>query len=307
MTSVKQPWLKFFPADWRGDITLGTCSLAARGLWMEMLCIMTEASPRGSLVGNDGDPFSTKRLAAVARSTVKDVERLLAELEKEGVFSRDPEGTIFSRRMRRDVEKAEKDRTNGGAGGNPSLLRREKGGVNPTDNGEDKAYRKPEARSQKLEPEKDSARTLCSAADLARFVKAHPRPGGEDAVRRQLTKTLDAGATIDELCLAAEAYARSEIGKDPMFTKAAVGWLADGRWKTGEAKAGEPDRVFGRQYAEGWLIAFDSPQGRAWREYRDRVVRQGRRPAFPVTAKAWYFQTEWPPNQPAEQQMAISA
>jgi len=49
---MKQPWLKFFPSDWRADPALRMCSLAARGLWIEMLCLMHEARPHGSLLVN---------------------------------------------------------------------------------------------------------------------------------------------------------------------------------------------------------------------------------------------------------------
>jgi len=52
---VKQPgnpWMKFYPADWRSDPMLRLCSLAARGLWAEMICLMHEAEPYGSLLVN---------------------------------------------------------------------------------------------------------------------------------------------------------------------------------------------------------------------------------------------------------------
>jgi hypothetical protein len=129
------PWLKFYPTDWRADPALRMCSLAARGLWMEMLCIMHEATPYGSLRVN-GRAVTDRQLAALAGG---DVDGLLAELEDAGVFSREDDGTIFSRRMQRDAEKAAKDKANGKGGGNPSLKR----GVNPPDKAQ-----KPEARSQ---------------------------------------------------------------------------------------------------------------------------------------------------------------
>lgn len=140
------PWIKFYPSDWRADPALRMCSVAARGLWMEMLCVMHEANPRGSLVIN-GAPLSDRQLASIAGASPKETTSLLAELEAAGVFSRD-NGVIYSRRMRRDDEKAERDKANGKAGGNPNL----KGGVNP----QDKAQ-KPEARDQKPEKKKDAA------------------------------------------------------------------------------------------------------------------------------------------------------
>jgi hypothetical protein len=137
---MSAPWLKFFPSDWRADPSLRMCSIAARGLWIEMLCVMHEATPRGTLRVN-GKTVSDRQLAILAGC--QDVAGLLEELEDAGVFSREADGTIFSRRMMRDVEKAEQDKANGRKGGNPTL----RAGVNPQLNGDDKAQ-KPEARSQ---------------------------------------------------------------------------------------------------------------------------------------------------------------
>ncbi len=135
---MSSPWLKFYPTDWRADPALRMCSLAARGLWMEMLCIMHEAEPYGSLRVN-GRPVTERQLSALAGGEVGD---LLCELEDAGVFSRDDDGTVYSRRMQRDAEKAARDKANGKGGGNPSLKR----GVNPPDKAQ-----KPEARVQKIE------------------------------------------------------------------------------------------------------------------------------------------------------------
>ena len=46
---------------------------------------------------------------------------LLAELELNGVFSRDRRGRIYSRRMVRDAKRSEEGRKHGRLGGNPSL------------------------------------------------------------------------------------------------------------------------------------------------------------------------------------------
>lgn len=119
---------------------LRLCSAAARGLWVEMMCIMHDAEQYGSLLVN-GRRIDKKQLAGLAGISEKECSALLLELEGNGVFSRDEDGTIYSRRMRRDFEKAIKDQNNGKGGGNPRL----KGGVNPTDKAEDKAQ-KPEAR-----------------------------------------------------------------------------------------------------------------------------------------------------------------
>jgi hypothetical protein len=152
---MSNPWMKFYPSDWRADPALRVCSIGARGLWMEMLCLMHEATPRGFLVVN-GKPVSDKQLAGLAGAAPKETARYVAELEDAGVFSRDGHGTIYSRRIRRDDEKAARDKANGRGGGNPVLT-----GVNPPDNPPDNPapnprltgrikprYQKPEARKR---------------------------------------------------------------------------------------------------------------------------------------------------------------
>lgn len=123
-----QPWMKFFPTNWRADPALRMCSIGARGLWMEMLCVMHEAEPRGALLIN-GRQVSPRQLASLAGIGADECVELLRELETAGVFSVDDEGTIVSRRMRREAEKAEEGRRNGLKGGNPNIT--------PTDNPSD--------------------------------------------------------------------------------------------------------------------------------------------------------------------------
>lgn len=102
-------WLKFWPQDWQGDDALRQCSLPARALWMELLCIAHKAMQRGAVLINGQQP-TAKKIAVSAACTEREVTKYLAELEREGVFSRDPDGTIYSRRMRKDLEASEAGR-----------------------------------------------------------------------------------------------------------------------------------------------------------------------------------------------------
>jgi hypothetical protein len=106
---MSHPWLKFYPRDWRGDQALRAVSIAARGLWIEMLCIMHEASPYGHLILG-GRAVSNDVLARVAGLGVDECGALLAELESAGVLSRTRKGVIYSRRMVKDNSRAEKGR-----------------------------------------------------------------------------------------------------------------------------------------------------------------------------------------------------
>jgi hypothetical protein len=106
---MSQPWLKFYPRDWRGDQALRACSVTARGLWIEMLCVMHEASPYGHLILG-GRAVSDDILARVAGLGVEECSAMVAELESAGVLSRTRKGVIYSRRMVKDNSRAEKGR-----------------------------------------------------------------------------------------------------------------------------------------------------------------------------------------------------
>ena len=176
MSGAGQPWMKFYPADWRADPALRVCSIGARGLWMEMICLMHEAEPRRSLLVA-GKQVSETQLISLVGLPRKVVATLLAELEEAQVFSRDEDGTIYSRRMRRDIDKAEKDKANGKAGGNPNLKR----GDNPPDKAQ-----KPEARSQRSSLRED-ARAAREAFDR-KFWTRYPNKVGRPAALKVFEK-----------------------------------------------------------------------------------------------------------------------
>jgi hypothetical protein len=142
--------MKFYPADWRADPALRSCSIAARGLWIEMLSIMHEANPRGDLLIK-GNQVKPEMLASLTGVDIQTVNQLLEELENMAVFSRRKNGTIYSRRMEKDEIKARKLRENGKKGGNPKLRKQTKKDDqdNQTETRE-LSPQKPEARSQSI-------------------------------------------------------------------------------------------------------------------------------------------------------------
>lgn len=111
MSKRGDPWFKFYPSDWRAEPSLRAISMAARGLWIEMLCLMHEAEPRGHLLLN-GRPVTDTQLAALAGVPVNTAQELLGELETAGTFSRTRAGVIYSRRMRSDTATSAKQRAN---------------------------------------------------------------------------------------------------------------------------------------------------------------------------------------------------
>lgn len=129
----KLPWGKFYWSDWRSDPRLRMCSLAARGLWIDMLAIMAESDPPGYLE-IDGRSIAVQVLARVIGSPEDQVEAALQELGDLGVYSTDRRGTLYSRRMINDSKKRDKARQNGRKGGNPTLCNKK--GISTSDNQE---------------------------------------------------------------------------------------------------------------------------------------------------------------------------
>jgi hypothetical protein len=144
----RDPWLKWFPSDWRADPKVRSCSLASRGLWLEMLNLMHEATPYGHLTIG-GRAMTVAELARQAAATEKEVANGLKELKSADVYSLTTEGVIYSRRMVRTAKRSSVNRANGKTGGNPALLNKGVNGTRltesspPSDN-----TQKPEARSQ---------------------------------------------------------------------------------------------------------------------------------------------------------------
>jgi len=112
---MKRPSFQFYPADWRKDAALQSCSVAAQGLWINAMCIAHECEPYGHLTVN-GRAMTSAQLARLVGLSLKECEALLLELDDAGVTARNAAGALYSRRMVRDEASREK-RANGGFAG----------------------------------------------------------------------------------------------------------------------------------------------------------------------------------------------
>ena len=102
----KNPWDKWFWSDWAAEAGLRRCSLAAKGLWIEMLSIMARSKVKGYLL--DGEkPMDNKALAKLTGESEEEIDRLIAELFDHGVPSRDMTGAIYNRKMARKTKISE--------------------------------------------------------------------------------------------------------------------------------------------------------------------------------------------------------
>lgn len=220
------PWMKFYPSDWRSDPRLRMCSLGARGLWMEMLALMHDANPYGHLLIGACIP-SPEQLALLVGAASEEVRRLLSELEAAGVFSRTGKGVIYSRRMVEDEKKAKIARKNGKAGGNPNLCKTRD--IPPPDNPPDKPHvngedktQIPEARSQNKEGGGVSARTHEACRVVAGLSRLPETVRNLATVEGWLADGFDPERDIYPAVREVTATATAEVGSFAYFTKAIV-------------------------------------------------------------------------------------
>lgn len=183
-------WSRFFWADWLSDANLRRCSPAARGVWMDMLCIAAQNAPVGYLsTGNK--PLTSADIAKIIGGvSEEEAANWIAELESNSVFSRDRKGVIYSRRMVEDAHRRQIAAKNGAKGGNPSLSKQRT--IPPPDKGEVKA-------GVKLLSQKPEARTAASTSDVG----SASAPAGSDrfeAARAMLQRAATAmGVSVDAL------------------------------------------------------------------------------------------------------------
>src|SRR3990167_317280 len=101
---AKLPAFQFYPGDWMKDPELRSCSTFARGLLVDLLCLLHEAKSRGRFVWATGDPWTDEEIVQALPGADPIDARLLAltELLKRGVLKRDSEGIVHSSSMVRD-------------------------------------------------------------------------------------------------------------------------------------------------------------------------------------------------------------
>ena len=133
---MRLPHIKFYVRDWQSDSGLRSCSFAARGLWIEMMCIMAQGNPYGHLTLSNGQPIADDQLERLTGGVKGEVKGLLKELDDADVYSKSDAGVVYSRRMVKDWKRIEDSRQTGKRGGNPAL----------------KNVQNPESRTQNPEP-----------------------------------------------------------------------------------------------------------------------------------------------------------
>ena len=171
---MKRPAFQFYPADWRKDMALQSCSIAARGLWVDMLCVAHECEPYGHLTVN-GKPMTAAQIGRHTGLTQREAEKLIAELDGAGVTSRTAEGTIYSRRMVRD-EDLRNRRAEGGKAGSEHGIKGAEYGVKGGRPANGRGVSEPPLKPPPSSSSSSSASAIPSEANASAPVAPDPTP-----------------------------------------------------------------------------------------------------------------------------------
>lgn len=123
---AKQPAFQFYVGDWLKDPNLRRCSHAAKGVWIDALCLMFESEERGVLA-TANLPWSDDEVAQAIGGDRTVTLACMSELTLKGVMHRDTRGALYSKRMVRDEHKRQACSEAGKRGGNPTLKGNPKG------------------------------------------------------------------------------------------------------------------------------------------------------------------------------------
>jgi hypothetical protein len=94
---LKRPSFQFYPADWRKDANLRRCSPAARGIWMDVLCVLHDSDSYGIV------RWPLKELASAAGAPVAYLKELSDKRVLKGCDRGECEPLIFTPRHGRKL------------------------------------------------------------------------------------------------------------------------------------------------------------------------------------------------------------
>jgi len=216
----RRPADLWFWADWFASIDVRSCSLAAQGLWMNMLGIMSKADRKGFLSIN-GKPMDSKELAKFVGEFKDKVEELLVELEYYKVFSRDTDGTIYNRRMERESGLSRKRAEAGRLGGLKQTSSKHQANSGS----------KTEATLES-DNEYNSYSSIKEDNFLTWWERYPRKVAKKDAVKAYVA-AVKAGATPEDLLRALDGYLAElkKNGTEERFCKFPATFLREDRWR----------------------------------------------------------------------------
>lgn len=284
---MKRPWMKFYPADWRADPRLRMCSLAARGLWIDLISYMHEGEPYGHL-NIDGVVPDLQGIASLVARPVAEVRKALDELQAKRVFSRTEAGAIYSRRMVRDAERSDE--------GRKQIEKRWGSSQNP--NSPPNRSESQEPITQMLDTRNQKSESSLSAQGAERESEAKfgggkvvPLPVGWSPSESDMDDARELGLSAAEIAQEIQTFMNHARDKK----RRSADWRAAfSNWCIKSAKR------LGRMPAKGRSTISDRPSvfvregTQEWDEWQDHL-RATTGKGSPCKNGGWHFASERPP------------
>jgi len=212
-------WEKFYPRKWQSDAALRCCSAGARGVWIELVCIMYQQEPeqKGYLAypGRITEPLTDSVILRLSGLLEKEYFDGIRELEKAGVFSRTPDGVIFCRHIVEEAKKSITNAQNGAKGGNPRLTDGLTDSVKRNGEKSDKPrIKNKELRDKKEEREREEGEKTAPEAPTRADIATQQKTGK----KTEQKKRYGGG---DRVQLSEEQFVRlvEDYGLDPLWKK----------------------------------------------------------------------------------------
>jgi len=239
----KLPAFQFYPGDWMKDSELRLCSIFARGLLVDLLCLMFEAKHRGQLSRADGEtPLTDFQIAdAVSGGTRDEKVEALNELLANGVLKRNSLGIIYSSRLLRDEEIRQDRRIAGSKGGS-------KRQANAVANGQAKLVAKSSPSSSSSDEDgvllekpkrKRASVTVVEDSLFDEFWSTYPRHTDKAKARKAWASALKK-IDSETILVATERFKKQSLGKDQKFLPHPTTWLNGERWDDETLKPKDP-------------------------------------------------------------------
>ena len=264
LPSRKRPAFQFYPADWRKDVELRSCSIAARGLWIDMLCIAHECEPYGHLVVN-GRAMTPAQIAGQVGLSAAQCKALVQELLDNGVARCTDEGVIYSKRMV-DDERVRNARAEGGKAGSEHGVKGaehgKKGGRPPSGRGVSEPPSEPPKEPPPSSSSSSSTASTPPSVEKASRKRSPPPACPEDVAEQVWADFLQLRAAKKAPVTATVVVsARSESAKAGMTLEAFLSlWCARGS----------------QGLQASWLKEDEVRAGRAHQSFRERDVEAKR-------------------------------
>jgi len=222
----KNPAIQFYVGDWIQDTR--SLSLAAKGAWIDMLCLMWRSQTRGKLTDD------MVGWARVIGASVEQTEAVIAELvEKricDTVTERNKKVTLICRRMYRDYKEKQYH----------AVRQQRYRNKNPDDGESDSHVTPPSSKDSKDTKDSYSKRikNICglkpeTASEFENFWNLYPKRNGKKLLKGEAVKAFGRLSKVDqaEVFLAVKNYNSSKLVSEGVGIRDAVRFLKKDYWK----------------------------------------------------------------------------